>query len=33
VLLAYNSVPLPEAGGEDDVFDEERKRALKRWIG
>ena len=34
VLLAYNiEVPLPECGGIDEEFTDERKAALRRWMG
>jgi hypothetical protein len=34
VLLAYNiDVPLPNPGGVDDEFTDERRAALRRWMG
>jgi len=34
ILLAYNmDLPLPDAGGDDDEFTDERKAALRRWMG
>jgi hypothetical protein len=34
VLLTYNNdLALPEADGRDDEFTDERKAALRRWMG
>jgi hypothetical protein len=34
VLLAYNvDLPLPDVGGTDDEFNDERRAALRRWMG
>jgi len=34
VLLAYNiDIPMPNCGGADDEFTDERKAALRRWMG
>jgi hypothetical protein len=34
VLLAYNvDLSLPEPGGKDDEFNDERRAALRRWMG